>query len=501
MRKRVFCFVVLMASLAWPQQPAKESAADLLRAALNAMGGEQKIRDLKTIHFTAVGHRSFLEQSERPEGPYIIEYAHIEEWRDLEHEHWKQEAKTQNVLEENTRTVIVSGGIAVQRFGPKEVPASGEELQDAEDALTLSPERVLLEGLETPDLKRLPDLILQDVPHHQVEFTQNGTPVRVLLNAETHLPTAVEWVKAYPYGIFWSIWGDVTTRAYYSLWWLQDGFHYPLQMDVFRNGLPDRTTTITKIEFNPNVPPDAFSISAASREAFLERGKITADERPLGSRPPLEPAPGIVIIPGAWNTTIIRQQDGIVILEAPISSGYSAKVIAEAARRFPRMPIKAVITTSDAWPHLGGVREYVARGIPVYAVQRTLPLLQRFLNAPRTRLPDALAKTPRKPVFHLVSKKMLLGSGPNRLEIYPLSGETTERQMMVYFPEYKLLYGSDAFQKTPDGTWFYPQTMSEVAGAVEREHLTVENFFMMHMSLTPWQEALKAIQAASGLQP
>lgn len=98
MRKRVFCFVVLMASLAWPQQPAKESAADLLRAALNAMGGEQKIRDLKTIHFTAVGHRSFLEQSERPEGPYIIEYAHIEEWRDLEHENWKQEAKTQNVL-------------------------------------------------------------------------------------------------------------------------------------------------------------------------------------------------------------------------------------------------------------------------------------------------------------------------------------------------------------------------------------------------------------------
>lgn len=484
-----------MASFAWPQQPAKGSAAELLHAALNAMGGEQKIRDLKAIHLTAVGHRNFLEQSERPEGPYIIEYSRIDEWRDLEHGNWKQEAKTQDVLEENDRTVIVSGGIAVQKFGPKEMAASGEELQDAEDALTLSPERVLIKGLESPDLKRLPDLTLQDVPHHLVEFTQNGMPIRLFLNAETHLPTAVEWVKAYPYGIFWSIWGDITTRAYYSLWWLQDGFHYPLQVDIFRNGLPDRTATVTKVEFNPSVPADAFSIAQASRDAFTAQGKLTADDRPLGSRPPLEPAAGIVIIPGAWNATIVRQQDGIIVLEAPISSGYSSKVIAEAARRFPGVPVKAVITTSDAWPHLGGVREYVARGIPVYAVRRTLPLLQRFLSAPRTSFPDALAKSPRKPVFHLVSERVALGSGPNRMEIYPLSGETTERQVMVYFPEHKLLYGSDAFQKLPDGSWFYPQTISEVAAAVEREHLAVESFYMMHLGLTPWQEALKAIQA------
>jgi hypothetical protein len=30
--------------------------------------------------------------------------------------------------------------------------------------------------------------------------------------------------------------------------------------------------------------------------------------------------------------------------------------------RYPGVKVKAVVTTSDAWPHLGGVREYVARG-------------------------------------------------------------------------------------------------------------------------------------------
>jgi glyoxylase-like metal-dependent hydrolase (beta-lactamase superfamily II) len=483
-------------SAAWPQQITRESAASLLHGALTAMGGEEKIRSLKTIHFTAVGHRNFLEQSERPEGPYIIDYSSIEEWRDLEHGNWKQEAKARNVLEEAERTVIVSDGAAVLKVGPREVPASGEELQEAEDALAFSPERVLLRGLASPDLKRLPDLTLQDVPHNLVEFTQNGIPVRLFLNGETHLPTAVEWVKAYPYGIFWSIWGDVTTRAYYSVWWLQEGIHYPLQVDVFRNGLPDRSSAITKLEFNSTFAADALAITPAGRDAFMARARTTADDRPLAPRPPQEPAPGILIFGGAWNTTIVRQADGIIVLEAPISSGYSSQLIVEAARRFPGVPIKAVITTSDAWPHIGGLREYVARGVPVFAVDRTQPLLLRFINAPRTRYPDALAKAPRKPKLRLVSDKIVLGSGPNRMELYPLRGETSERQMMVYFPEHKLLYGSDAFQKLSDGKYFIPQTVSEVAVAVEREHLAVENFFMMHMGITPWQDALQVLHVS-----
>jgi hypothetical protein len=492
----ILCLAVSSATHAQSVHPP--SASDLLHNALAAMGGEQKIRALKTLHLSVIGHRNLLEQSERPEGPYIVEYDEIDEWRDLEHSSWRQEMHSRNALEESRIAMIVSEGAAAQKAGDRESPGSDELLQTANDALALGPERVLLEGISAADLKRLPDLTLQDVPHQVVQFTHAGTPVRVFLNAETHLPTAVEWVNAYPYGIFWSIWGNVTTRVYYSFWWLQNGIHYPLQLDVFRNGLPDRSASIRKIEFNAAAPSDTFAISAAVRSAFAARPRVTADDRPLGSasRPVQEPAPGIVIIPGPWNSTIVRQQDGLVVLEAPMSSGYSAKLIAEAQRRFPGVPIKAVVTTSDAWPHIGGIREYVARGIPVYAVARTVPLLQRFLNAPRTIFPDALAKSPRKPALHPVSGKLVIGSGPNRMEIYPLRGETSERQMMVYFPEHKLLYGSDAFQKTPDGKYFYPQTVSEVVAAVESEHLNVERFFMMHMGVTPWQDALDVLRDA-----
>ena len=184
---------------------------------------------------------------------------------------------------------------------------------------------------------------------------------------------------------------------------------------------------------------------------------------------------------------MVKQSDGIVVIEAPIASGYSAKVIAEAERRWPGVPVKAVISTSDSWPHIAGVGEYVARRIPVYVLDLNLAILQRLVDAPRTWYPDLLAQSPRKPDFRVVSDKVVLGDGPNRLEFYPLRGETSERQMMVYFPQHKLLYGSDPFQKDESGRYFYPQTVWEVKRAVAREKLQVDTFFMMHVGPTPME--------------
>lgn len=495
--KNIYLFTMLLFFLAaCAQAQTASSAADLMHASLTAMGGEEKVRALKTLHFEASLIRNELEESERPEGPYILENDQVEEWRDLEQKAWKNTNKLHGAMQpEFLITSVVSNGAASLAYDGQARPASGQQLQLADEALALGPERVLLTALNSPDLRRLPDLTLQSVPHHAVQFTWHSLPVRIYLNAETDLPTAVEWESAYPSDMFWSIWGDVTSRVYYSFWWLQNGIHYPLQADLFRNGMPAQTVTITKIDFNQSFPTDTFAIAADVRQAFLPRATKTADDR-TPSKTTTDLAPGIVFIPGPWNTTLVRQDDGLVVLEAPISSGYSAKVLDFAQTKFPGVPVKAVITTSDSWPHIGGVREYVAHGTPVYVLDRTAPLIQRFLSAPRTRYPDSLAKNPRKADLHRVSSKTVIGFGPNRIEIYPIHGETSERQMMVYFPEHKLLYGSDPFQEL-DGTFFFPQTVSELENAVEREHLSVDRFFMMHIEVTPWSKASEAVKQAS----
>jgi hypothetical protein len=502
-RKITFCLLALILVLpGWPALSANpnDQAADLLREALRQMGGEDKLKALHGVRFHGRGYRNMLEQSERPEGPYIVEYQDVSQWRDLDHARWKQETELSWEIQPSVKlTVVSSDGAAFQDFGGQSFPASAALLQQAEEELELGPERVLLTALNAADVHLEPDAVLQSVPNCVVSFTWKGSPARVFLNAYTSQPTAVEWTRAYPGDTFWSMWGDVTTRVYYSFWWLlPGGIHYPKQWDVFRNNLPHSVLTIGDITLNPDLAADEFAISADVRASFAQRVGRTVEDRQLGlpDQPAVELVSGVVHIPGSWNVTMVRQSDGIVVIEAPISSGYSAKVIAEAQRRWPGVPIKAAITTSDSWPHLAGVREYVARGIPVYALDLNIPILQRLLAAPRAAFPDLLAKSPRAPEFRAVSNKTVIADGSNRLELYPLRGETSERQMMVYFPEHKLLYGSDPFQKDGAGNYFYPQTVWELKHAVEREKLQVDTFFMMHMEPTTWTDLEKAATQA-----
>jgi hypothetical protein len=471
-----------------------------LQSALEAMGGGERLRAIKSVSLKGNGHTNLLEQSERPEGPWIVSYEEINELRDLEGRRLRQTIITRGAAAGPEITSINSEGKATSFIAGAQ-PAPFRSAPASDEWLALSPERVLLTALAAPDLHTESDTMMQGSPHHSVAFSWQNEPVRILLNANTSLPTMIESVRTYPYDSFWGVWGDVRTRTYLSLWTLEaGGLHYPRQWDVERNGQPYKSFAVTDLKFNSPLPADAFNIPANVFKAFESRKPTTVDERPLGrpDRPAQEIAPNVIQIPGSWNITLVRQADGLVIVEAPISSGYSAKVIAEAERRFPNVPIKAVISTSDSWPHIGGVREYVARGIPVYALDLNRPIIERLISAPHRLAPDALSRTPRKPNLRIVSQQTVIGAGANRLELYPVRTETGERMIMVYLPEHKLLYGSDLIQgPAPDGSFFMPEYLSELMDAVKREGLNVNSAFAMHAGLTPWTKITEAVVKAA----
>lgn len=510
MRKRFhasFAVALLSATRLYAADPA---AVALVHAGLSAQGGEAKLRALHSVQWQASGYRNELEQSERPEGPYIVQMNEISETHDFAGRRYlNRQVSTLYPVSRFSNTVVVADHIAMRSAssigaaGPplqNAQPGTPQQVQSAEERMALSPERLLLTALDAPDLHSMPDVSLQSISQNAVAFTLDGSPVLVYLNPYTHLPTAVDYSGPLAHAGFWSYLGDVTQRTYFSFWWLaKGGIHLPLQWNIEGNGQPDSMFVMSKLQIDEPLNESELAIPDAIRTRFRDAKVADLEQRPLGipGQPAQELRPGIIFIPGVWNATFIRQDDGIVILEAPISSGYSAKVIAEAKKRFPGMPIKDVITTSDSWPHLAGIREYVADGVPIYALDLNRPILNRVITAPRKSKPDALARAPRTPEFHLVAEKLVLGTGPNRMELYPLHGETSERQMMVYFPEYHLLYGSDPFQQNEDGSLFYPQTVSEEMDAVAREHLVVEQFFMMHIGLTSWSDLPKVLAAAA----
>ena len=484
---------------AHPESVSTDTAARAAIAhAIVAMGGEAALKGVSALQLESIGHDYFIDQSERPEGPFVLRYLSTSELRDVKGgrsriESQQRFSQVPDWTPGRGATIVDEDAAAISSAG-RWTPAPRQSYDDGRERIELGPERLLFTALSAPDLAVAGDEQVQANPQHVVTFGWRGRKARLLLNAYTMLPTALEIRTEDENGI----WGIITTTTYYSLWTLlPGGVRYPLQTDREWNGVSRSSWTITRVGVNPAIDDTSLAIPVETKHAFAAApaGGIPALTFDAAKRS--EVAPGVVQYAGAWNVGVVQQPDGLVVIEAPIGSRYSAQVLDELAARYPGVRVKAVITTSDAWPHLGGVREYVARGIPVYALDLNRPILQRLLKADYSAHPDALARAPRAGVFRWISGRTVIGSGDTQIELYPVHGENGERMMFAYLPAAKLLYSSDEIQRARNGDFFMPEYLVEVRDAVNREHLGVERIFGFHVGVTPWTEIEAAIGKAS----
>lgn len=499
----VFAAVLFAWSPPMSARDAGRVARRQLSDSMQAMGGKKLLRSIRGVTFTARAQRNLLEQSIRPEGPWWVDYYRTDVTLDFAGQRaWIREqhplqvpALALDMPPSPMLDYVVTDGVAAARTDGKFAPTSQAYVQDANEMLAFNPLRLLLTAAAADDLHAMSDTILHGVRQHVLAWTWHGAPVRLYLNSDSQLPSAVQWTTHRPRDIYWHAWGDVNTHISFDNWFLQsDGLRVPVQWSYRRNGLPERNVEIATLDINPKVPTSTWALPAPMVEALRDH-TFTIDNLPLGStkQPAVEIVPGIVQIPGAWNVTLVRQDDGIVVLEAPIGNGYSKQVLEAAAKRFPGMPIKAVITTSDAWPHIAGLREYVARSIPVYLLERNTPIVNRLLAALHTRQPDALQHAPRHATLHAVSTPTMLGHGDNRIALLPLHSAVGERQMLAWFPAHRLLYTSDLVQPIDATHWYAPEMLLELRKVAAREHIAPAKGFGVHYGPTAWKDMLKAL--------
>jgi hypothetical protein len=465
--------------------------------ALEAMGGRERLAALKSVRLHTAGHTLLMEQSYR-QAPFITSYQRAEETIDLAGGRTMRQVRQtwpeSDAKQEDSEVTLVTGpGGGVYHLKTGDSPCSAASLDAARESLALGPARLLLTAASAPDLHYETPETVRETEHAVVGFTWNHVPVRVLLNPFNHLPDAVETTEQFR--DFWWFWGDVRQRVYYENWKLFAGIVYPTNRVTERNGTVWSSEQALEVEFDVPIDEKAFAVDAAMAKASLAQ---VGWNRAFHAGKETVLAEGIDLFPGSWNATIVKQADGIVILEAPISGLYLEGVMEEARKRYPGAPIKAVLSTSDSWPHVGGVRRAVAEGLPVYILDLNQPLLDRMMSAPHRVEPDALEKAgaSKTPQWKIVSAHVEVGSGENRMELYPLRGALTERQYMVYFPAHRLLYASDTLAMHDDGSLYAPELMSEVEQAVKRENLLVEKVFAMHQGPMEWDKVVAMVEKA-----
>ncbi len=373
-----------------------------------------------------------------------------------------------------------------------------------------NPLRALLLADKADDLRREQDVQLHESLQHVVSFSVGQVRVKLFLDAQTQFITAAEAFfgssHATSSDIARNAVGDIRERTEFMLWDIGAGLRFPTQWDTYQNDVLLQTVVLTGTPvIDPKRDP-SVSLSAGTNQQVDRLRSTDINHIPLNSAISGAPdphrgietiAPGVVQIPASWYTTLVEQEDGVVVIDAPISSGYSAQVIEEAARRFPGRPIKAVITSTAFFWHIAGVREYAARHIPIYVRDLNESTVRRILDSPHTLVPDRLSAHPAKAVIRAVSRPTQIGHGRNALMVMPIA-LAAEPMLMTYIADARLLHTGEMIQPLgPNGSLLYPESLIEIRDTVIREKLDAQQLIGMHMSPISWKD-LEAAIADSG---
>lgn len=482
-------FLLPIFLFAQSQNKQKSCAISLIEKSISAFGGSELLDSIHSLQIKGKGYRLMREQSERPEGPYITDYFEGNEIADFQHNRWLSR-KDFGVFGYSL-SYLVNDSITARSFNGNTNWFPAEK--SLEEELFLNPLQILKTALSASDLKCEKDTLLQNMEHSVISFQWKQVPVKIFINKISDLITAIETTETYPFNNY-HIWGDITKTIFYSLYGLEkNGLRFPYQRDIYMNGKLSENFMLTSLEQNPKIT-ETMEIPRETSEKIAQYLANPPVRMPQKDKIITEKE-GINIVPGSWFSAIIRQNDGLVIIDAPINSAYGSGILELASKLYPNEKVKAVISSSGAWPHLGGLRPFIASEIPIYHSPLNTLVIEELAHAPFTNHPDELQKTPGAIKSKPVSEKTILGSGPNRLEIYPMNSEGSEGMLMVYFPQQKLLYTSDLVQgiNNPEPAPYFREYWKEALELIDQKKLDVEKVYGMHMAPVNISELRKAL--------
>lgn len=474
------------------QTNASAVGKEWVQRTMAAMGGEHW-KNIHTLSFSGIGYFHAIEQSERPEGPYLP-LPLTKSWiKDLKSKRGQTNASWQYFDNSSKLSYVVDGEYsAFKARNGKLFPNTQQDI--VEDEMSIAPEFVLQQALAATDLRFVKDTLIHKVPNVIISFSLKKYPVRLFINRESDFLTAVEITKPYSNGLI-NIWGDIRKTSFYSFWNIIDkNVHYPLQSDVYLGDWHYSSYLINKWKVNDELSADSLQIHDSIRTKIKEGPEAMLGGMKSNLNRSKELAPGIWYLPGPCVATVVEQPDGLVVIDASMSSEYGELLKQKADSLYPGKKIKALITTSDAWLHIGGLRSFAAiPGITIYHAERNSMIVNKLLTARYTTNPDALEKAGKKTYqTKSVSDSLVVGKGTNRIVLYTFKTEGGERMMMAYFPGHELLYASDLYQaKMGNGQYWLPQYSWEVYQAILKRKIAVKNFYGMHTRVFPFSDLEK----------
>lgn len=293
---------------------------------------------------------------------------------------------------------------------------------------------------------------LDGVLHGVVEIAGLPRPVRLFVALDSnHVSRLVTQENDFPCG-------DVDIVVAFSDWRRDGRLAFAYQVELSWEGVVMHRETRQRIEVNPQLEPDTFSLSETLPfdPKAAERGVINAQwiHRALAMGAPiiLDAGP-VVLVPftpdvvsiggGIHHSLAIALDSGVVVVDPPLHENRSLAVIKAVTARWPDKPITHLILTHHHHDHSGGIRAYAAIGAELIVAQGDRDFIAQCLDRPHAISPDTLAAATR-PAIRTVGDNSLILSG-GEIEIHRISSPHSAENLLVYVASVKLLFNADLF--------------------------------------------------------
>jgi hypothetical protein len=147
--------------------------------AIDALGGETALKNITALDIQSIGHEYYIDQSERPEGPFVVNYLSTSEQRDVAGGRSRIEQQQRSIQSPDwsgagTATIVDADSAALTKDGGY-LAAGRDAFEDGRERVELGPERLLFTAFAAPDLAPAPQASLHGIPQHVVTFASAGS--------------------------------------------------------------------------------------------------------------------------------------------------------------------------------------------------------------------------------------------------------------------------------------------------------------------------------------
>ncbi len=447
------------------------AAAGPLGKALAGIGGRDAIQGLRSFRMSVTGARWLLDEQYAPTDPPLRSHVYRST---VSHD-----VAGDRLRLDLSRTITAFGLDVRQSFseivnGPKGRILGVDHLaglpggdlgSDATAAIRkqhrlLNPHLILQAAAEDPSLVTDQGRAeLDDVAHHVLVVSDPVCPVSLHVHPATG---RISWLSTREND---HLHRDTEISASYTGWRATTGGPlFPTRVTLAVGGEVVLEETRATVEANVALDGGQFVFPAEDGTAYVEadarRGETNHQWHQnlagVGFREdgvqsvvrPVELAPGVFHLTGAQHHSLaVKQERGVVIVEAPLCGARSRAILDWVATRFPGTPVTHAVATHFHTDHSAGLREFVAAGAAVMAGPGSEGFYRTVFTAPSSIEPDSLARNPRPAKITEVAEgdPLTLPDERHPVVVHPIRNSHARDLVMVHLPNDRLLFQSDMF--------------------------------------------------------